>query len=375
MTAGATIGGLFEGYGGLTAAVQHVVGGEVAWVAENDPAASRLLAHHYPTVPNLGDVTAVDWSSVPRVDVITGGFPCQDVSLAGRRGGMTADSRSGLWSHMAVAIDRLRPRLVVIENVRGVRSVGAHSHLEPCPWCMGDGEIVALRALGAVLGDLADLGYDAQWCGVRAADVGAPHGRYRVFITAAPVADADRVGPQRPDPGGGARRGQRPAHDGASPTDAEGDRRAQRQPQPAGAPGRPDVAGRGDGAVADADRAGLALGQGIAGDARPQRATAQRGDRPVDDGVDWGIYEPAIRRWEVILGRPSPTPTVAGRRAAAVLNPAFVEWLMGLPEAWVTGVPGLSRNDQLRLLGNGVVPQQAVRALELLSRTGTRAVA
>lgn len=89
----------------------------------------------------------------------------------------------------------------------------------------------------------------------------------------------------------------------------------------------------------------------------------------------WGPYTPAIRRWERILGRPAPAPTVTGKRSGQQqLSPLFVEWLMGPPEGHVTAVPGLSRNKQLKLLGNGVVPQQASAALSwLLASTSERA--
>ena len=172
------IGSLFSGYGGLTMGVQAALGGTVAWHAEYEAAPSRILAHHWPHVPNLGDVTQVDWSAVEPVDVIDGGSPCQDVSHAGKRAGMRAGTRSGLWAAMCDAIETIRPRLVVWENVRGALSAGADSDVEPCPVCVGDDREVHLRALGRVLGDLAELGYDARWVGLRAADVGAPHGRF-----------------------------------------------------------------------------------------------------------------------------------------------------------------------------------------------------
>lgn len=73
-----------------------------------------------------------------------------------------------------------------------------------------------------------------------------------------------------------------------------------------------------------------------------------------------------MRRWEAISGRPAPSPTEAGPKGAQRLSPAFVEWMMGLPEGWVTDVPGLTRNEQLKALGNGVVPQQAAAALRSL---------
>ena len=116
----------------------------------------------------------MDWDSVEPVDVLTGGFPCQDVSLAGRRAGITAGTRSGLWSEFAHAIDKLRPELVVIENVRGLLSATADGAMEPDPWGVGDGSTrPVVNAFGVVLGDLVSIGYDARWCGVRAADAAA----------------------------------------------------------------------------------------------------------------------------------------------------------------------------------------------------------
>src|SRR5690606_8205251 len=195
------IGSLFSGYGGLELGVQQAIGGTVAWHVEFDPNPSRILAHHWPATPNYGDITATDFTQVEQVDVITGGFPCQDVSHAGRRAGLIRDgegrTRSGLWGEMLRAIDTLRPRLVVAENVRGLLSARADSDVEPCPFCMGDDGDSPMRALGAVLADLADIGYDAAWTGLRAADVGAPHGRFRVFILAWPAdatGDTGRVG-------------------------------------------------------------------------------------------------------------------------------------------------------------------------------------
>ena len=131
-----TYGSLFSGYGGLDMGVQSVLGGRTLWHCEYDAAPSRILDHHWPDVPNLGDITAVDWTSVPRVDVLTGGSPCQDLSHAGRRAGMTEGTRSNLWVQMREAIAALRPRLVVWENVRGAYSAPADSALEPCPGCV-----------------------------------------------------------------------------------------------------------------------------------------------------------------------------------------------------------------------------------------------
>ena len=183
------IGSLFSGYGGLDLAVMNVTGAEMAWHCEWEDAPSAILDKHFPGVPNYRDVTKVDFTQVEPVDILTGGFPCQDLSLAGKREGLKDGTRSGLWSEFARAIETLKPRLVVIENVRGLLSATAtNPDLEHCPWCMGESEDgkPVLRALGAVLGDLADIGYDAKWQGVRASDAGAPHTRFRVFIVAYP---------------------------------------------------------------------------------------------------------------------------------------------------------------------------------------------
>jgi len=83
--------------------------------------------------------------------------------------------------------------------------------------------------------------------------------------------------------------------------------------------------------------------------------------------VRWGEYEPAIRRWEQILGRPAPPPAEPGPGGRPLLAPAFSEWLMGLPAGWVCGIPGLSRTVRLRIIGNGVVPRQGAAALRLLA--------
>jgi DNA (cytosine-5)-methyltransferase 1 len=166
-------------------AVEEVFGGQVIWQSEIDKAASKVLAYRFPCAPNLGDITAVDWSTVETPDILCGGFPCQDVSAAGKRAGIKDGTRSGLWSVFADIIDILRPPIVIIENVRGPLSAKAHRNLESDRATMGDGtDGPVLRAAGAVLGDLADLGYDAAWTTLAAGDVGAPHRRERVFIIA-----------------------------------------------------------------------------------------------------------------------------------------------------------------------------------------------
>jgi DNA (cytosine-5)-methyltransferase 1 len=179
------IGSLFSGYGGLDLAVAKVTGATVAWHCEWDYAPSKILEKHFPGVPNYRDVTKVDFTKVEPVDILTGGFPCQDLSLAGKRAGLKDGTRSGLWSEFARAIEEIQPKLVVIENVRGLLSAKADNGVEYSEEDLAslDGK-PAIRAMGAVLGDLADLGFDARWQGVRASDAGAPHQRFRIFIVA-----------------------------------------------------------------------------------------------------------------------------------------------------------------------------------------------
>jgi DNA (cytosine-5)-methyltransferase 1 len=153
------VGSLFSGIGGIDLGLERA-GMSVVWQSEIDPYASKVLAKHWPAVPNLGDITAVDWSTVERPDLVCGGYPCQPFSLAGTRNGEN-DPRH-LWPHMRDAVRHLRPRWALLENVPGHLSMG----------------------FGRVLGDLAELGYDCEWDCIPAAAVGAPHLRYRVFVVA-----------------------------------------------------------------------------------------------------------------------------------------------------------------------------------------------
>jgi DNA (cytosine-5)-methyltransferase 1 len=295
------IGSLFSGYGGLDLAVEQVTGATVAWHCEWESAPSAILAHHWPGVPNFHDVSKVDWASVEPVDILTGGFPCQDVSLAGRRRGLAEGTRSGLWSSFAEAISAIRPSLVCIENVRGLLSGRADSGLgfpdELLEYANGR---PLLNAAGAVLGELASLGYDAEWATVRASEAGALHRRERVFILAYP--------------------------------------RGERDGWRANAPSRREIGGK----------------------QSSSKVAAFSGER-VAIPETWDRR--AVERWERIVGWSCPA-SVIGKD----VNPVFYEWMMGLEEGHITSPTiGLSRNDQLKACGNGVVPQQAVLALtELL---------
>ena len=333
-------GSLFSGYGGLDLAVESVLGASCAWHCELDPHASKVLAAHWPGVPNLGDISAVDWSAVEPVDVLCGGFPCQDISSAGRGAGIAEGTRSGLWYRFADAVRVLRPRLVFVENV------GA----------------LVVRGLDIVVGDLAALGYDCRWTCLHAADVGAPHRRERLFLVAWPAADADHLrceGAISEAFGDDGRGDPRPAAADADHLRCEGG---------GGAWGGWSGSADGGGPPADADV--LGRGQRPEQHRPPEQAAAigvgDRGHalgRGVEDGGQtvWGPYAGAVSRWERVLGRAAPAPTDERGR----LSPVFVEWMMGLSLGWVTDVLP-SRTAALRALGNGVVPQQGAAALRML---------
>lgn len=304
------LGSLCTGYGGLDLAAETVLGPLThVWHAEIDPHAAKVLAHHWPDVPNLGDLTVVDWACVEPVDVLTAGYPCQPLSVAGPRTGMN-DER-WIWDEIYAAIRVLRPRFVLLENVAGHLSLG----------------------FGRVLGDLAAAGYDAEWGCFRASDVGAPHRRERVFIIAWPAADPPRLGNRRAAPAGEQFRTAVTGSGGADeltllPTPTAARYGNNQSPSPGAA-------------------------------VRPSLDSLARMDR-------WGKYAPAIARWAQVIGRPAPDPTEPGSNGLLRLSTRFVEWMMGLPAGWVTDHVG--RSAALRILGNGVVPQQAAYAYaELLA--------
>ena len=152
-------GSLFSGIGGLDLGLERA-GMTCLWQSEINPYASRVLKKHWPATPNLGDINDIDWRTVPTVDLVCGGYPCQPFSYAGSRNG-TNDPRH-LWPRFADCIRILRPRFALLENVTGHLSLG----------------------FGDVAADLATLGYNAQWDCIPAAAVGAPHLRDRIFVIA-----------------------------------------------------------------------------------------------------------------------------------------------------------------------------------------------
>lgn len=333
-----TIGSLCSGYEGLGMSVQSVLGGDLVFVADPDPGATRILAHHHPDVPNLGDITTLAWSTAPRVDILTAGYPCQPFSQAGLRKG--TDDERHIWPHICDAICVLRPRLVVLENVRG--------HLR--------------RGFDTVLADLARVGFDASWVCVRASDVGAPHRRERLFVIAWPKGEI----PYFPRTGvvGGAG-GAVPGGVTLLPTpDASQGSRGGSQ--------HPDKRRAGGHSVSLADVVEHLLPTPAARDWKSGQSNLLGvNSRPLNEVSEslrgWGEYAAAITRWEPVIGRGAPAPTEpSGKDGRMRHSPRLAEWMMGLPGGHVTAVPGLEREDQLRALGNGVVPQQGAYAFRLL---------
>ena len=393
-----TIGSLFTGYGGLDMGVAMALDSDarVAWTSDVEPGPCKLAATRWPDTPNLGDITAINWSDVEPVDIICGGSPCQDLSLAGKRAGMAEGTRSGLWESMAAAIETIRPRLVVWENVSGALSARAYSPVEQEPGMLGNESTGPLvRAAGRVVGDLASLGYSCAWRVVRASDEGAPHQRARFFLIGYPDGQPwDMRRPARPRKTQGGRPLGQPAGPGVSalmPTPTASDHKAGRHQDGTGHSLTQAVQLLPTPQAVNASRSSAGYGPNLHEVATALLPTPSASDavfglprtsgRPPEKSTklatrleytDYGDYAAAIARWEKVTGRAAPPPTTPPRREGGKLqlSARFVEWMMGLPDGHVTGPDlALPREHQLRLLGNGVVPQQAALAVRQLTQT------
>lgn len=312
------IGSLCTGYGGLDMAVEEYFDAKTVWVSEIDKYASQLIELKIKK-PNLGDLKLVDWADVEPIDILTAGYPCQPFSHAGQRQG-TNDARH-IWPYIKTAISVLRPSIVILENVRGHLSLG----------------------FSTVLGDLAEIGYDAQWTLVRASDVGAPHRRERLFVIATPQhTNTNSIG--QPLVG-----------------DIGGEVGYQRESQ--------SIIGQ-----LEQEIVTNTMFEGL----QRREATTLQGRR-VTNGHNQqeivsdssGERQPSIGNLQRLRGRFTARcemylQDIPNALDQGKLNAEFVEYMMGLPPGWVTDC-GLSRAQQLKILGNGVVPQQAHYALELLA--------
>ena len=312
------IGSLCTGYGGLDMAVEEYFDAETVWVSEIDKYASQLIELKIKK-PNLGDLKLVDWESVEPIDILTAGYPCQPFSHAGQRQG-TNDARH-IWPYIKTAISVLRPSIVILENVRGHLSLG----------------------FSTVLGDLAEIGYDARWTLVRASDVGAPHRRERLFVIATPQhSDSNSIGQPLVGNIGGEVRDQRKSQSIVGELEQE--------------------------IAPNTMFEGL---QRWGATTLPRRSIANGHNKQEIISDSSGERQPSIGNLQRLRGRFTARckmhlQDIPNALDQGKLNAEFVEYMMGLPPGWVTDC-GLSRAQQLKILGNGVVPQQAHYALELLA--------
>ncbi|WP_136192974.1 DNA cytosine methyltransferase [Actinomyces procaprae] len=301
-----TVGSLCTGYGGLELGLDAAIGEtRVAWVADPEPGPRTVLTHRLPDAPNHGDIKAINWARVEPVDILTAGTPCQGFSSAGRRRGLN-DLRSGLVHHMLVAIRELRPKLAVWENVAGAATPPKFGALSP---------------LDRIRYVIEALGYRAADTLVYASDAHAPHARRRCFLIAVRKdIDWRKLLPV-----------QTPAQSCSAPPEG----------------------------LLPTPTASMTTGPGRSG-----RAGGPNLQTAVAEGA-WATPESRRRlvHWRNITGHPMPAPELDGRMTAR-----WAEWLMGLAPGWVTDVDGLTRTQQMRLLGNGVVPRQAQLAITSILR-------
>lgn len=338
--------GLFSGIGGFELGFRRA-GFTIAGVCEIEPYACRVLEKHFPEARLYKDVKELTGERL-RADgirpfVVTGGFPCQDISLAGKGAGLGGE-RSGLWFEMHRVIAETRPRWVVAENVAALRS----------------------RGLDQVLGSLAAIGYDAEWHCIPASAVGAPHRRDRIWIVAYPQSRATgaaiNIRAGQPELGDGRR-------DVAYPARLQPGRAEQRAiGERVGPGGQPQP-------VADASR--NRWQQGLAHSGRSVEGTKEGPQRGLGGSGENQLGDTAQPRLEIRLNGH------AGQQPAAIgtgwwqSEPTVGQLVDGLPDGLVrfagrvaTGVP--NRVQKLRALGNAVVPQipeiiaNAIREYEFL---------
>lgn len=254
-----TFGSLFAGIGGFDLGLERA-GWTSTWQVEIDPFCRTVLAKHWPDVPRFEDVTQVTSKELAPVDLICGGFPCQDISVAGKGAGL-AGARSGLWREFARLIREIRPTWVLAENVPALRS----------------------RGLGTVLQDIDALGYDAEWHCIPASAVGAPHQRDRIWIIAY-ARSAGLEGHRVPGAVGDDGRVRQLAH-----TRSDGWREE-----------RPVGRGRGEGSQAEgSDRCGSALGSALDDTLRGRHGSSEEEVCPgwlTSESTSWWASEPDVGR-------------------------------------------------------------------------------
>ena len=333
-----TFGSGFAGFGGIDLGLERA-GWKCRWQIEKDEYCRQVLAKHWPGVYRWPDVRTFPAAWSGTVDMIAAGFPCQDLSVAGKREGIRGE-RSGLFFDLMRIIRVVRPRLLLLENVPGLLSADNGG------------------AMGAVLGELAESGYDAEWDCIPAAAFGAPHLRYRVFVVAyaqccgrvdSQPRDGEHPAPRKPgriNP----KYERIPGEAGGEPVDVaaaqrfgcSGDDRRGPDAEPSGR--------REEESVCDGSSAGSRATSGDrGGEVCTRTSKSNTGRAGVAERHREDLSDTAGSGLEIgngVFGRGSrPHPTVASR-----------EWWATEPDVGrvADGVP--ARVDRLRGLGNAVVP-------------------
>jgi DNA (cytosine-5)-methyltransferase 1 len=298
---------LFSGIGGFSLGLERTGGFKTVAFCEIEPFPRRVLAKHWPEVPIYNDVKTLTADILRRdgiaVDVITGGFPCQDLSVAGKQRGMGEGTRSGLWSEIVRLVGELRPQFVIVENVAALLAGPSERR---GGW------------FGRVLGDLAECGYDAEWENIPASALGAPHRRERIWI----VAHAQQ---ERADAGTPSCFGERPACN-------EERHSSERKIKP--------WAGRNDAVLADTAQLQRNGGDDYAGKRLERGPLSELGNSGWQkylahaDSIHEQGQQPSIfdaQGWAGQIAGP-PRSRLAGIGWEwRFLNPTWVEWLMGFP--------------------------------------------
>lgn len=327
---------LFAGIGGFDLGLERTGGFCTVAFCEIDPFCRRVLAKHWPEVPCYDDVRTLTGERLAAdgvsVDVICGGFPCQDISFAGKGAGL-AGERSGLWQEYARLIAEIRPAWVIIENVSALRS----------------------RGLDAVLGRLFAIGFDAEWHCIPAAAVGAPHRRDRVWVVG--YASGERRFTGRHDYA---------EHDGTQlgATDQHAEHVANPYGQPERKPGHQTETVR-DQRDARLEPGGRGAGQCFAntepamanayGEPRNERRFGDANQGPRGRNVNRGSIRsdvcntdsPRLAQWQGKRSDARPQLTALVRADWWAIEPNVGRVAHGVP----------ARVDRLRALGNAVVPQ------------------
>lgn len=362
-----TFGSLFAGIGGLDLGLERA-GFECRWQVEFDPTCTQVLSRHWPDVKRFGDVTQVRGEDLEPVDLIVGGWPCQDLSLAGRRAGL-AGRRSGLFFEFMRLVDELSPEWILAENVPGLLSAGCK------PKCPGGCVRTHGGAMGSVIGSLADRGYGYAWRVLDAQYLGLAQRRKRVFIVghlgtpwSGPAQVLFEPESLRGDPPSRSASGSQPAAGTAG--SARGDDRSVLEPIVPPVSGTLGGGSGNRGWSDDLDRAGAFVGYPDPSHALSAPAHGLRYDFE-SESYAYSVYPESGQGADLRAVEIQVAPTLTGTAEAEAtdrgtrivqglvrrLTPVECERLQGFPDGWTaTGASGKAISDSKRykMIGNAV---------------------